>query len=126
MKEWENKLHFGGTYHLNQYGGEMSTYKELDFDHLTFSPDDYDCKGDMWDDILNLQKMLLRNGKTIRIRQEEQLVIVEWTHDNRREYFGGTELEFLTEEEKDLIDGYREEDCGAIEDALQPKLIESE
>lgn len=126
MKEWENKLHFGGTYHLCQSDGEMGVYKEPEFDHLTFNPDRYERKSDMWDDILNLQKMLLRNDNIIRIRQEEQLVIVEWTHDNSTEYFGGTELEFLTEEEMDLIDGYRQEDCGAIKDALQPKLVKTE
>ena len=125
-RQWENKLHFGGNYKLYQSCGEMGVYKEPEFDHLTFNPDDYDNDKSMWEDILNLQKMLLRSDNTIRVRQEEQLVIVEWTHDNHIEYFGGTHLEFLTEDEMDLIDGYREEDCGAIQDALQPKLIESE
>jgi len=125
-RQWENKLHFGGNYSLCQNGGELNVYKEPEFDHLTFNPDDYTNKASMWEDIAILQKMLLRSGKVIRVRQEEDLVIVEWTHDNRNDYFGGTELEFLTEDEMDLIDRMRCEDCGAIQDALKPKLIESE
>ena len=125
-RQWENKLHFGGNYSLYQSCGEMSVYKNPEFDHLTFNPDEYANEASMWEDIAILQKMLLRSGNVIRVRQEEQLVIVEWTYDNSREYFGGTHLEFLTEDEIDLIDRMRQEDCGAIQDALKPKLIESE
>lgn len=127
MREWKNKLHFGGNYTLYQEGGEMRAYKEAEFSHLTFNPEEYDNDVDnMWEDVIELQKMLLRTGNTVRVRQEDDLVIVEWTHDNSRQYFGGTYLEFLTEDEIDFIDGCRREDCGAIKGALKPEMLNAD
>lgn len=125
-RQWQNKLHMGGYFNIWQDCGRMGAYKEAKYDHLTFNLDNYDSKEAMWKDVTKLQMTLLRNGNMVRIRQEEELVIVEWTHDNNREYYGGTHLEFLTEDEIDLIECYRSEDANTIKENLKPEEIADE
>lgn len=125
-RQWKNKLHMGGHFNIWQDRGEMGIYKEADYDHLTFNLDNYNSKEKMWEDVIKLQMTLLRNNNIVRVRQEEELVIVEWTHDNSKEYYGGTYLDFLTEDEKDLIDSYRSEDASAVKELLKPEIIADE
>ena len=78
----------------------------------------------MWADIANLQRALLRNKQVVRIRQEENFIIIEYVHDNNVEWFGGTNLEFLTEDEFELITSMRSEDCETLDKMLNAELVE--
>lgn len=118
----KRKLHFDNTYLIDEKNDLVMVEPEVN--KIVFSPDNYNTRDEMWKDIADLQCTLLRNGQIVRVRQEEQLVIVEYIHDNNVEWFGGTCLEFLTEDELELITSMRHEDCNTLQTMLNAELIE--
>ena len=65
--------------------------------------------------------LLLKGGNEIAVKNEESLTILEFSHDNSKEYFGGATLYWLDEDEADQIDYGRQEKVqrliAALEDA---------
>ena len=125
-RQWENKLHCSGQFNIIQNSGDMIVVKDAEYSKIVFDSDKYSGESAMYAAISALLSVLMKSDYIVRVRQEESLVIVEYTHNNNIEYFGGTELMFLSEDEAQLIEDYRREDQYAVRDALQPKLIESE
>lgn len=108
----KRKLHFDNTYLIDENNDLVAAKPEVN--KIVFSPENYNIRDEMWRDIANLQCTLLRNGQVARIRQEENYIIVEYVHDNNVEWFGGTCLEFITEDELEMIRSMRSEDCETL------------
>lgn len=121
-KSSTRKLHFGNNYLIDEKNNLVIVKPEVN--KIVFSPDNYNTWDEMWRDIADLQRTLLRNGQIARVRQEENLIIVEHIHDNNVEWFGGTSLEFLTEDELELIASMRSEDCETLDKMLNAELVE--
>lgn len=118
MGYWsKRKLHFSSDYFINEK--EDLVISEPKVNEILFSPDNYDTADAMWEDIADLQRTLLRNNQIMRVRQEEEDIIVEYVHDNNIKWYGGTNLEFLTEDELDLIESMRGEDCDTLNTLLK-------
>jgi len=119
-REWKNKLHFGGQFDIVQSDGDMIVVKDAEYSKMVFDRDRYNSKIDMYEDISAFLSALMQNDYIVRVRQEESLVIVEYTHNNAIEYFGGTELMFLTEDEAQMIEDYRHADQCTVKEVLEP------
>lgn len=113
----DRKLHFTNNYYINEKNNIVVAQPEIN--EITFLPDEYDDVDVMWKEIANLQRTLLRNNQIVRVRQEEDLVIVEHVHNRDIDDYGGTCLEFITDEERELIDSMRHEDCSTIKELLK-------
>jgi hypothetical protein len=68
--------------------------------------------------------LLLQTGNIARVRQEEDLVIVDYTHDENLDAYGGSQLLFVTEEEaEELGSNY---DGRTLEELLNKNDAENE
>lgn len=120
MKQWENKLHCSGQFNVTQSNGDMIVIKDAEYSKMVFDSDKYHGESEMYAAISAFLNVLMRSDCIVRVRQEESLVIVEYTHNNAVEYFGGTELMFLSEDEAQLIEDYRHEDQRTVKELLEP------
>ena len=73
----------------------------------------FDCinhgsEEEMYKDIADFIKMLLKYENTCKIYLDEKgIVVVEYGHDNRADYWGSPNLKWVTDEETDLLDDFR-------------------
>ena len=73
----------------------------------------FDCishgsEEEMYKDISDFIKLLLKYENTCKIYLDEQgIVVVEYGHDNRADYWGSPNLKWVTDEETDLLDDFR-------------------
>ena len=76
---------------------------------MTFIRDKYKNEFEMWESISLFIQMLMINDNICSIYDEGVVVVVEYGHDERREYYGGPALCWLEEDEQELLYNYREE-----------------
>ena len=73
----------------------------------------FDCisntsEEEMYKDIADFIKMLLKYENTCKIYLDEKgIVVVEYGHDNRMDDWGSPNLMWVTDEEKDLLTDFR-------------------
>ena len=73
----------------------------------------FDCisntsEEEMYKDIADFIKMLLKYENTCKIYLDEKgIVVVEYGHDNRMDDWGSPTLTWVTDEEKDLLTDFR-------------------
>ena len=73
----------------------------------------FDCisntsEEEMYKDIADFIKMLLKYENTCKIYLDEKgIVVVEYGHDNRADYWGSPNLKWVTDEETDLLSDFR-------------------
>ena len=120
-----------GKYTLYKLGNKMHVLKE-DSDHstLTFARKNFKSEEDFKQAVSDFLFLLLKTDNIARVRKEEDLVIVDYTHDENLDAYGGSQLLFVTAEDAELIndnsDGHTLEDlineddenheCNDIED----------
>ena len=112
----------GDKMHVLRDGGDHST--------LTFARKNFESEEDFKRAVSNFLFLLLKTDNIARVRKEEDLVIVDYTHDENLDAYGGSQLLFVTAEDAELIndnsDGHTLEDlineddenheCNDIED----------
>lgn len=85
---------------------------------ITFSLDRY--QGDrkaMFSAIATQVSLLMENDYVCKIYDDDtNIIVVEYEHDNRKDYWGGPELEWLDEEEMEVLESYRLERRDSKED----------
>ena len=120
-RRWKNKLYSGGNFDVIQSDGDMIVVKNAEYSKMVFDSDRYHGDSDMYADVSAFLSVLMKNDYTAKVRQEESLVIVEYTHNNDVEYYGGTELMFLSEDEAQLIEDNRHADQMTVKEYLEPE-----
>ena len=76
---------------------------------MIFIKDKYESDSEMWDAISLFIQMLMVNNNICAIHDEGVVVVVEYGHDERLDYFGGPSPVWLEEDEQELVYNYREE-----------------
>ena len=76
---------------------------------MVFIRDKYRSDFKMWDAISLFIQMLMVNNNICAIHDEGAVVVVEYGHDERLDYFGGPSPVWLEEDEQELVYNYREE-----------------
>ena len=76
---------------------------------MIFIKDKYESDSEMWDAISLFIQMLMVNNNICAIYDEGVVVVVEYGHDERLDYFGGPSPVWLEEDEQELVYNYREE-----------------
>lgn len=76
---------------------------------MTFIRDKYENEFEMWESISLFIQMLMINDNICTIRNEGVVIVVEYGHNERLDYFGGPSPVWLEEDEQGLVYDYREE-----------------
>lgn len=76
---------------------------------MTFIRGRYENEFEMWDSISLFIQMLMINDNVCTIHDEGEVVVVEYGHDERLDYFGGPSPVWLEEDEQELLYNYRAE-----------------
>ena len=120
-----------GKYTLYKLGNKMNVLREgSDHSTLTFERKNFESEDDFKRAVSDFLFLLLKTDNIARIRKEEDLVIVDYTHDENLDTYGGSQLLFVTAEDAEFIndngDGHALEDlineddenheCNDIED----------
>ena len=76
---------------------------------VVFYSDNYISEDEMYKDISDFTKMMLKYGNTCKVYLDDtNIVVVQFGHDEDREAWGSPKLEWITEEEAELLEDYRE------------------
>lgn len=88
--------------------------KTREWEQIVFTTDRYNGDRDaMYSAIGSQLKLLMDNDYTCKIFDDAQdIIVIQYDHDNRRDDWGGPYLEWLTEEELELILSNRDELAG--------------
>ena len=79
-----------------------------DINSFVFDCINHGSEEEMYKDIADFIKMLLKYENTCKIYLDEKgIVVVEYGHDNRADYWGSPNLKWVTDEETDLLDDFR-------------------
>ena len=76
---------------------------------MTFTRGKYENEFEMWDSISLFIQMLMINDNICTIRDEGEVIVVEYGHNECLDYFGGPSPVWLEEDEQELLYNYREE-----------------
>ena len=76
---------------------------------MIFIKDKYESDSEMWDAISLFIQMLMVNNNICAIHDEGVVVVVEYGHDERLDYFGGPSPVWLEEDEQERLYNYRVE-----------------
>ena len=78
------------------------------YESMSFCIDDYNNVEEMWRDISNFMRILLKNRNLFTVRQEDEIVIViEYQHNDCGEvYWGVAQPVWLDEDEKSYLETY--------------------
>ena len=76
---------------------------------MVFIKDKYRNEFEMWESISLFIQMLMINDNVCTIRNEGEVIVVEYGHNEYLDYFGGPSPVWLEEDEQGLVYNYREE-----------------
>lgn len=100
-----------GKYTVYKLGDKMHVLREeSEHSSLTFARKNFENEEDFKKAVSDFLFILLQTDNIARVRQEEDLIIVDYTHDESLQAYGGSQLLFVTAEEAedlcDNCDGY--------------------
>lgn len=95
-----NATHIINESNNDNVGLEMSNlYADMD-GTMTFSRDNYTTDAEMYNDMALFIQILIENQNTCKIYADsEGIISVEFGHDEQKEYWGGSVLTWLNEDE---------------------------
>lgn len=110
-----------GRYTLYKLGNKMNVLREEgEHSTLTFARKNFESEQDFKQAVADFLFILLKTDNIVRIRKEEDLVIVDYTNDENLNAYGGSQLLFVTAEDAESIndnsDGHTLEDLINEED----------
>lgn len=76
---------------------------------MAFIKDKYRNEFEMWESISLFIQMLMINDNVCTIRNEGEVIVVEYGHNEYLDRFGGPSPVWLEEDEQGLVYEYREE-----------------
>ena len=94
--------------HVLRGGGDYST--------LTLARKNFESEEDFKRAVSDFLFLLLKTDNVARVRKEEDLVIIDYTHDENLDAYGGSQLLFVTAEDAGLIND--SSDGHALEDLI--------
>ena len=101
---------------ISDYSGEM-----------VFSLDRYESEISLWDDVLSLVKKLIKNNYVCEVYEEDTgIIIVRYSHDESKEAYGGPCLRWLSQNELDYLDDYRQITADDLTSQLKPDEMTDE
>lgn len=74
---------------------------------MTFIRQEYKNKDEMWNDIRDFMRMLMKNHQVCVIYDEGVVVVVEYEHNESIEVFGCERPVWLSSDECELVEDYR-------------------
>lgn len=93
-----------GKYTVYKLGDDTHVLREEgEHSSLTFARDKFDNEQQFKKTVSDFLFLLLQTGNIARVRQEEDLVIVDYTHDENLDAYGGSQLLFVTGEEAEEL-----------------------
>ena len=93
-----------GKYTVYKLGDKMRVLREeSEHSSLTFARKNFDNEQQFKKAVSDFLFLLLQTGNIARVRQEEDLVIVDYTHDESLDAYGGSQLLFVTGEEAEEL-----------------------
>ena len=75
---------------------------------MIFIRDKYKNEFEMWESVSLFIQMLMINDNICVIRNEGEVIVVEYEHNEYLDYFGGPSPVWLEEDEQELLYNYRE------------------
>lgn len=106
-----------GKYMLYRIGNKMNVLREgSDHSTLTFARKNFENENEFKQAVADFLFILLKTDNIARIREEDDLVIVDYTNDESLHSYGGSQLLFVTAEDAELINS--NSDGHAIEDLI--------
>lgn len=82
-----------------------------EWEQIVFTKDYYGSRDDMYSAIATQVKLLMDNAYTCKIYDDDQdIVIIQYAHDNRIEDWGDIYLEWLTADEWETILASRDDE----------------
>ena len=104
-----------GKYMLYRIGNKTNVLREgSDYSTLTFARKNFDNEDEFKQAVVDFLFILLKTDNIARVREEDDLVIVDYTNDENLHSYGGSQLLFVTAEDAELIndnsDGHTLED----------------
>ena len=106
-----------GKYTLYKLGNKMNVLREEgEHSTLTFARKNFENENDFKQAVANFLFILLKTDNIVRIRKEEDLVVVDYTNDENLNAYGGSQLLFVTAEDAELIND--NSDGQALEDLI--------
>lgn len=76
---------------------------------MAFIKDKYRNEFEMWESISLFIQMLMINDNVCTIRNEGEVIVVEYGHNEYLDHFGGPSPVWLEEDEQELVYDYRQE-----------------
>ena len=83
-----------------------------EYETVVLARKDRETTEELFKRVGKMLEMLLHEGYTAKVRYDEPglgVVVIEYAHDNNLEYWGGSNLVWLNEDETDLIEVQRGE-----------------
>ena len=112
---------------LNDTGIDSVRLNAPDVNSLVFDCINHGTEEEMYKDIADFIKMLLKYENTCKIYLDEKgIVVVEYGHDNRADYWGSPNLKWVTDEETDLLDDFRTDIVADVMSQAQKEVITEE
>ncbi len=81
----------------------------MNVNSIVFSKSCYQGDRDkMYQAIATQLSLLMENEYICKIYDDDvDIVVIEYEHNNKRDYWGGPDLEWLSEDEQDVLSNYR-------------------
>ena len=106
-----------GKYTLYKLGDKMHVLRDGgDYSTLTLARKNFESEKDFKRAVSDFLFLLLKTDNIARVRKEEDLVIIDYTHDENLDAYGGSQLLFVTAEDAELI--YDNSDGRILEDLI--------
>lgn len=106
-----------GKYTLYKLGNKMNVLREEgEHSTLTFARKNFESENDFKQAVTDFLFILLKTDNIVRIRKEEDLVVVDYTNDENLNAYGGSQLLFVTAEDAESIND--NSDGHALEDLI--------
>ena len=106
-----------GKYMLYRIGNKTNVLREgSNYSTLTFARKNFDNENDFKQAVVDFLFILLKTDNIARVREEDDLVIVDYTNDENIHAYGGSQLLFVTAEDAEFIND--NSDGHAIEDLI--------
>lgn len=75
---------------------------------IVFSKDHYSTREEMFQEVAVQLAILMKGNYVCKVYDDDaDIIVVEYEHNNRVDYWGGPDLEWLSEEESDMLESCR-------------------
>lgn len=80
----------------------------MSINSIVFSKDHYSTREEMFQEVAVQLAILMKGNYVCKVYDDDtDIIVVEYEHNNRVDYWGGPDLEWLSEEESGMLESCR-------------------